>query len=845
MAKKSKKARHQAKAQHSVPGPNKEFFQGLPGFFYKNSLLTSGLILLLLLLVFYGPIAFQGKTMLPPDTTASHSFLPFIRDALSRGIYPQWNPYINGGMPSFGANTAPFIDPVNDAVYLLLWPIRQIFHMDEAMVLQAFLQWLLNFILFGGGLILLLKRKGVSPGPALYAAIALIFLPNIVAYPAFGHTSKLSTACLIPIILLLTDHLLEKRNLFYFSLTGLVMGVQMLRGHVQISFYSYLTVGLFYLYSLIISIRNKEDVRGMIKGGALLAGAVVLGVMVSAWLNLSVWEYSHYSIRGGGESGGLDFGYATNWSFPPLELLNYLVPSFTGFGRDTYWGPMIFTDYPLYFGLVPLFLAGLALIIRRDRNTWFFAILGMVALLISFGKHFPVLYGPMFKFFPLFNKFRAPKMIQVLVGFSLMALAAIALQQIITFSRNAADKVWKHIHRYMLVFGALLGLLLLVLLAGKGAYLGWASKAGHMASAAHEKAVTDSLMSLIFFGIAAFSVNSALKKKMSGRGLLIILMAVTVFDLWRVDRRFVDFRPRAEEKAYFRATPEVEFLKSQEGQFRILTLGDQRRPNWYMYHKIKDMWGLHGAKMRTWQEMVRAFGLGDNTTPMLLNYFKTVNGRYALKTADEINPEDLAPYHAMMKIMNVKYVLCPYMIQDPALKLILPPQQRGQNALFEFIHALPPVFFPEEIMQVSTGENVLHYISSGVFDPARTAIIEEAAPFDIGPSEQNRAQIVDYDIHHITIDADIHTPCIMVLSEMYYPAGWQAYVNGEPAKTYKTDYVLRSLFLKPGRHTIEYKFHSPIFITGLLISVTVLVLLTAGAVIGWILQKKKRQPEAS
>ena len=130
-------------------------------------------------------------------------------------------------------------------------------------------------------------------------------------------------------------------------------------------------------------------------------------------------------------------------------------------------------------------------------------------------------------------------------------------------------------------------------------------------------------------------------------------------------------------------------------------------------------------------------------------------------------------------------------------------------------------------------------MSSGAFDPMETAIIEEEAPFDIIPSDSNRARIINYDIHRIQIEADVKTPSLMVMSEIYYPAGWKVFVDGREEKIVKTDYLLRSVFLEPGEHHIEFVFNPGSFKAGLLLSISSFILLIAGAFIGWRIERKK------
>ncbi|HEX9653130.1 MAG TPA: hypothetical protein VGA99_05425, partial [bacterium] len=352
------------------------------------------LVLVLLLLIFYWPVVFGGRSFLAPDKIASLSIEPFIYETLDRGVYPLWNAFIFSGMPSFaGLQSTPFVDLLEAP---FRWVILEMFpasHVSSKVFLEIFLM-LFNYFLFGFFTYWLLKKRTDLAWVALFASVAMVFQPQVVAFAAFGHNTKLATVALLPAIFFLLDELLQKRQVHYFGLLVLAIGSQLLRAHTQMAYYTFMMIGLYLVFWLAEAIRKKEIAVNVVKSLAIGGAAIVIGVAMSAWLYLPVQEYSHYSIRGG--DTGLDYGYATNWSFSPLEMLTFFVPSFVGFGGETYWGSMPFTDFPFYMGIVTLLLAGLALIVRRDRYVTFFAILAGLSLLISFGKNFSVLYDPLF-----------------------------------------------------------------------------------------------------------------------------------------------------------------------------------------------------------------------------------------------------------------------------------------------------------------------------------------------------------------------------------------------------------------------------------------------------------------
>jgi hypothetical protein len=234
-------------------------------------------ILFLLLMVFYSPVMLSNKTLLPPDTIASKSFEPFVEDALSRGVYPLWNPYIFGGMPSFASlSRAPYVEVVGTVIAGAIWLVRRIIPLTD------FTRFFVNYLLLGGMIFFLLRSKKLSVGAALFASAAMIFIPQVVAYSAFGHSTKLGTAVFIPLIFLLVEKLLERRNLLYFSLVGLAVGLQLLRAHVQICFYTYLMTGIFFIVWSVGKFRDDRKIGKIIQAGGLIVGAMLLGIAVSS-----------------------------------------------------------------------------------------------------------------------------------------------------------------------------------------------------------------------------------------------------------------------------------------------------------------------------------------------------------------------------------------------------------------------------------------------------------------------------------------------------------------------------------------------------------------------------------
>jgi hypothetical protein len=751
-------------------------------------------------------------------------------------------------MPSYASlSSAPYVNIFDTILNETLNLVRKIIPLNE------FFRLLINYLFFGLFVFLLMRSLKISTEASLFSAIAVMFIPQYIAFTAFGHNTKFLSVVLIPLIFWSVQKMLEKRNLLFFALTALVFGFQLLRAHVQVCYYTYLFIGIYFIYHAIIEYRETKKFNNIFKGFGLLAGTLILALLLSAVLYISVYEYSHYSIRGGGATGGLDFDYASNWSFSPAEMITFIVPSFFGFGGPTYWGTMPFTDYPLYMGIIVLFFAGLAFVLKRDKFLIFFAIIALFSLIVSFGKFLPVLYGPMFKLLPFFNKFRVPSMIHILLDISVVIMAGMGLHFLIslreTHDMKLIQKKSEAVKKYFYIFGSIGIAILLFIIIAKGTVISWIADSGKVAESAqalpYQMALKDTVVMLILVGLSGFLVLYYLDKKLNSSLLTIALIFLVIVDLWLVDYKIIDPKPMVDEKEYFQKNEVVDFLEQQPKPYRIYMAADIKPANWYIYYFIESITGYHAAKLKIYQEFLEESSLdlsvrfpytGRPMPYFLSKYYTEViqNGRPEIQRipAESIPSERFQNDNKWLNMLNVEYLVSYYPIDDPRYL-------RRQTYVYQNPEALPRAFFVNEIKQLGAKTEIFNFMKSPQFDPAKIAVLEEAPTFTIQPDSANQVDLVSYSIHRIKLKASVAAPALMVLSEIYYPAGWKAFVDGIETKIFKTNYILRSIFLQPGDHNIEFRFQPSSFTTGLLISVITFVLLIAALIFAVYKLKKK------
>lgn len=823
-----------------------------PFFLINHPLISVIVVTALVITIMYFPVLFGGKSFQSSDKLTSRAVNPFVEKARAQGITPLWCPYIFSGMPSFGSMLSAInINPIDE-------PIKRFLNSLDPGGGNKYEFWFqyINFLIFSIFLYLL-ARKGLKLNPlaAILSSLAVVILPQFVAFVVYGHNSKFLAVVLIPLIFYLTIKLLEKKNTLYFSLLALAIGFQMLRVHIQVSYYTFLMMGIYFIYKMVADYRTFKNLKSVVSSTAIFVGAILVGVLLSMVLYASVFDYQRFSIRGG-ESGGLDYGYAANWSFHPLEMITFFIPSFMGFGGETYWGKMPFTDYPLYFGIIIFFLAGFAFLLKRDRMTWVLGIVVIFSLFVSFGKHLPILYTPMFKFLPFFDKFRVPSMIHIILDIGMVLLAAIGLDAVIEFhNKNMRtqdrEAMVKSIKKYSYIFVLSIIVLVIFLLIGKSFYLDLAGSGNVPLNnaqrvLAYNKALMDGFKSIILLIVCWAIILQFIAKKISKGFLGLSVLILVIIDLWMVDFKIIHAQPLANEKRFFEATPIVNYLQQDKSLFRIFPVLDDKSGNWYMRHFIQNISGYSAAKLRIYQDFLDETGFGSQDR-YGLNSFISKYWRIGMRDnrvtpmevpLDQIAPQRLAFDSAVLDMLNVKYLIVQYLpLNDPRYR---PIADRQQLPIYENTTALPRVFFVDSTVTIRGRKAIFDFMKSGKFDPHKVAILEESPPFPISSAKGNSAEIVKYDIHEIQISAKNANPTLLVLSEIYYPAGWKAIVDGVETKIYKTNYLLRSIFLPAGEHNIVFRFEpSSYFIGKWLSTFTLLALLGLLGVSGWQMIKDK------
>ena len=294
-------------------------------------------VLYILCLVIFRGIIFDNAAFASGGDTASALSYTHAGTALEKaeGVDIVWMPYFFSGMPTFG-NVA-FVPHNVSYLQTVVQAILNVLFLNGAWT------WYIVYYFLGGVFMYLLARTwSFGKIASLIAAITFMLSPYAVGLAPDGHGSKLMAICYIPLVMTLTHWLFEKRTLLTFGLLSAAIGTLLLTNHMQIVYYAFIVLGCYLAYHVLNDF--KEQKRAIPMKVLLFAGALVVGLCISSYIYLSVYEYSQYSMRGGGttgSSGGLTYDYATNWSWSLGETIALLIPGFFGMNgtpNTPYWG---------------------------------------------------------------------------------------------------------------------------------------------------------------------------------------------------------------------------------------------------------------------------------------------------------------------------------------------------------------------------------------------------------------------------------------------------------------------------------------------------------------------------
>ena len=791
---------------------------------------------------FFAPIHFTDQTLVGGDIVEWRAMAEYmIQYRAEAGEEPLWAPNAFGGMPGYFISPKAMVPQVNTVVGFVrevIWPTSHL------------------IVLFLGTYLLLvyLTRNKLAGVLAAVGFGLTTYLPIILVA---GHNSKYVALAYAPWLVLAFAHALRRPGLLSGLLFGVALAANLRAGHIQPTYYVSFLLGIWWLAEGVAAFRRSES-RSFLGTTASLAIGSVLGILMVAQPYLSQAEAKDFTIRGaasGGEPGGLEWEYAMNWSQGIGELVTLLIADAFG-GAAAYWGPKPFTAGPHYVGGIILMLAGIAIWRLRSRALYAFAIGTLVMILFSLGDNLALVNRPMFELFPLFDALRAPETWLSTAAFTLSVLAGMGLWYVVRKGEAAESEKARDRTVFTAVGAALAVVLVLIVFRSvlfdfqrEGEYeqveqqlLSQQPELSpqdprvrtailqHLSQIEAERSdmfMGDAMRTLIFLTLGGILLVLYRRHTVSAPILQAGLALLVLIDLWGVGRRYLNEDRLVPDTPVEARIPTYDFdrflLERQQeaggmGHFRVLVYeGANPMTNARPSFHHESLGGYTGAKLRVYQDFI-----------------------------DHVLFEAGRPNDNALDLMNTRYVVAPVAL--PGLQPVYRDEQTGIMVL-ENPDALPRAFFAEEIEVVESPEAIWDRLQSASFEPGVTAIVSEPLDVETAPADSGAtasASLVSYTPREIVWRVETNARRLLVASEVYYPAGWKAFIDDEEVPIVQVDYVLRGVVVPPGTHEISMRFEPASHRIGVWLSAAATALTYGGVLVllglGFARHRKDDQP---
>ena len=821
------------------------------------------LAFVLLSFAYFFPADIENRILFQHDTAAGAGAGQEVKEYYEQtGERSRWTNSLFGGMPMYQ------IAPSYDSTKSLQWVQKayQLFLPDYVC---------LTFMLMLGFYILL-RVFGIPVWLAGLGGIMWAFSSYFFILISAGHIWKFITLAYVPPTIAGIVLAYRGKLLWGGILTALFVALQITSNHVQMSYYFFFVI-LFFVGAYFEKAWRTKTLPQFFKASAVLIVAALVGIAANVSNLYHTYAYSKETMRGKSElvqtgdaakqtSSGLDRDYITQWSYGIDETLTLLVPNFKGgasaalsqsetamskanpmysslYGSLTqYFGTQPMTSGPVYVGAFVLFLFVLGCFIVKGPLKW--ALIGATffSIVLSWGKNFMPLTDFFIDYVPLYNKFRAVSSILVIAEFTIPLLAIFALKRLL--EEPEILKQEKKPLGISLLLTAGVALLLAVAPGSIGSGYVPAQEAQMLQNAVNQQMIpanelsgilanlgemraelvsSDALRSFIIIGIGCsllwLYASGKLRSSLSIAGITILCLA----DMWGVNKRYLNdaqFVPHSIRTETFTKTNTDELiLQDTSLDYRVLnfatsTFDDNNTSYWH-----KSVGGYHPAKLRRYQEMIE-----HHISPEMQAAYK------AIATAGgEMDSVDANKFR-ILNMLNTKYFIFPAGQQRQTVPILNP-------------HAYGNAWFVNKVQYVNNANEEIDALDSII--PTETAVVD-ARFKDVlkGTTESYKdslssIRLTSYTPNRLTYETNNAQDGIAVFSEIYYPDGWHVTIDGQPAELARADYILRTMYVPAGQHTIEMRFDPTSLHVTEGIAYGALALLVIGIIVAVLIAKRK------
>lgn len=803
-------------------------------------------VMALISIVFFYPDNFEGNSLQQYDMQQGAANGHEVQEYyLQTGEKALWTNSLFSGMPTFQ------ISPSYPSDSLFGW-------LDKVYGLGLPSPSNLLFMMMFGFLILLFAL-GMRWYYALIGAVAWGFSSYFMIIIGAGHIWKFLALAHVPPTIGGLVLCYRRRYVTGAALVALFAMMQLNANHPQMSYYfAFVMVGLVIAY-LIVAIKEKR-VRQWGIATACVAGAGLLAVGANMPGLYNTYEYSKETKRtqseltplsSGGEevgghdrpTGGMSRSDIVFNSYGRSEMFSLLVPDIKGGAtirpekgshtpmtldrldgaRDMsgdvqyylQYFPQYFNDSegtngPVYVGAVICFLFLLGCVIVRGPVKWALVVLTILSVLLALGRNFSSLTDLMIYNFPLYNKFRAVESILVIAEFTMPLLAVMSLHRF--FTTKDAWKVYRMPVSVAFAVTAVICLSAMLFpsvfgdavtskeqeilnrLSAQDPYAG-DSLLQAIESLRYGMVKSDALRSLFFIVLSFLALWMYGSCGISKRLVLPALGFLVLADLYFVDKRYVSHDSFSSVSDYAYADPFApdsidEAIMRDTLVYRVMDVPGFDSPLRSYHHKM--IGGYHAAKLNRYEDLIQrrlSYVAHFGYDPSLMD--DRVVALYSPEEQAVIR--ELQAGYRVLDMLNARYIIT----GDQQRPVVVNTGALGNAWLVNSIR------YVDNADAEMTAIGDIDLSSAAVADRKFANVLGRNVPLS---AAGDTVYLTRYSPGKLEYRAKTGNGGLAVFSEIYFPWGWKATVDGDPVELGRVDYVLRAMRLPAGIHVIEMTF---------------------------------------
>jgi len=796
-------------------------------------------VFLIVTIFFYNPVFFENKALNQSDIQQWEGSSKSMRDFREQtGQEPLWSESMFSGMPGYLVN----VEWGNKAVGYLKSVLAFKLPHPVANIYLAFLSYYIMLLAFG-----------IRPYLAIGGAIAFGLSSYLILGLSVGHSSRIGAIAFMPLVMAGIHLAFTNRKVLGFGVTAGGLALHFRENHMQMTYYLLLIViayGIVQLVRFIKAGQGKEFLKAL---GALIP-AVLIAVGTFFGPMWAITEYTAYSRgkseltgpTGNEELAGVGKSYAFQYNYAIMEPMTLLIPNFYGgssqnllaadresnvykalarsgdektfnqlaYYTSAYWGPQ--TPLPYYAGAIIAFLFAVGISFAERKYVWWLIPICVLAVMMTWGSNFATFNYFIFDYLPGYNKFRSVTFAIVMVIFAMPLLGFLGVEKIM---QEGLDKSSKK--KLLIALASTGGLCLFFLLfagifsfirEGEDQLPPWFISA--LADDRKSLLRSDAFRSLAFIAVTFIILYLEVWKKISPLAFYFLLIAMVTLDSAIVDSRYFgkeNYKRKRENAAFVATEADQEILKDKS-DYRVYNLQNaflEARTS-YFHHSVG---GYHGVKLRRYQDLYDSC-LYKETNALIRNV--------------QSGNMDLSQY-GVINMLNIKY-----MVFGPQRDNIIPNPANNGNAWF--------------VRNLATAKSANEELSKVCELDTRNTAVVNASEFKVENFSFDSAasiHLTEHNPNYLKYESESQANAFAVFSEIYYPKGWIATIDGKETGIVRADYVLRALPIPAGKHTIEFNFRPKAYVIGNKVTAAsswIMLLVVLGS-IGWTFKSLNDDPK--